>query len=100
MHNDIVRAIDAGDVSALVLLDLSAAFDTVDDGVLLDVLNLRFGIEDRALAWFRSYLSNRMQHAIVLRCLWNIDSCNPAVQRSARLGNWATKLYCIYGGPC
>ena len=56
MHNDIVRAIDAGDVSDLVLLDLRAAFDTVDHGVLLDVLNLRFGIEDRALAWFRSYL--------------------------------------------
>ena len=59
MHNDIVREIDAGDVSALVLLDLSAAFDTVDHGVLLDVLNLRFGIENRVLAWFRSYLSNR-----------------------------------------
>ena len=50
MHNDIVRAIDAGDVSALVLLDLIAGFDTVDHGILLDVLNFRFGIEDRALA--------------------------------------------------
>ena len=61
VHNNIVRAIDAGDVSAFVLLDLSAAFDTVDHGVLLDVLNLRFGIVDRALAWFRSFLSNRTQ---------------------------------------
>ena len=45
MHNDIVRAIDAGDVSALVLLDLSAAFDTVDHGVLQDVLNLQSGLK-------------------------------------------------------
>ena len=37
VHNDIVRAIDADEVSVLVLLDLSVAFDTVDH-VLLDVL--------------------------------------------------------------
>ena len=36
--HDVVRAIDAGEVSVLVLLDLSAAFDTVDHDVLLDVL--------------------------------------------------------------
>ena len=61
VHNDIVRAIGDGDVSALRLSELSAAFDTVDHDVLVDVLTLRFGIEDRALVWFRSYLTNRTQ---------------------------------------
>ena len=42
VHNDIVRVMDAGQITALVLLDLSAAFDTVDHGVLLDVLSSRF----------------------------------------------------------
>ena len=59
VHNDIVRAFDAGKVSMLVLLDLSAAFDTVDHDVLIEILNLRFGVVDCALDWFRSYLSGR-----------------------------------------
>ena len=50
IHNDIVRATDAGQITALVLLDLSAAFDTVDHGSLLDVLSSRFDVTDRVFA--------------------------------------------------
>ena len=55
VHNEIVRSTDAGFVSALVLLDLSAAFDTVDHAILLEVLTERFGVENLELDWFRSY---------------------------------------------
>ena len=48
-------------VSALVLLDLSAAFDTVDHGILLQVLIERFGVENLELYWFRSYHTGRAQ---------------------------------------
>ena len=61
MHNDLVVAADADHVSALVLLDLSSAFDTVDHQILLSVLQRRFGIDDAALRWFISYLCDRSQ---------------------------------------
>ena len=61
VHNDIVRATDAGFVSILVLLDLSAAFDTVDHGILMNVLREWFGIEHHELEWFESYHTDRTQ---------------------------------------
>ena len=61
VNNDIIRVIDASNVSMLVLLDLHAAFDTVDHDVLIEILNLCFGVVDCALDWFRSYLSGRTQ---------------------------------------
>jgi len=44
--NDIIRSIDDDKVVPLVLLDLSAAFDTVDHGILLEVLQNHFSIND------------------------------------------------------
>ena len=61
VHNDIVRAIDDGKVTALVLLDLSSAFDTVDHDILLRVLEERFGVNGVPLSRFRSYLTGREQ---------------------------------------
>ena len=45
----------------LVLLDLSAAFDTIDHSILQDRLNQRIGLEDITLRWFRSYHNDRTQ---------------------------------------
>jgi len=56
--NDIIRAIDHGEVTTLVLLDLSAALDTVDHCTLLDVLHRRFPVEGIPLLCFNSYLTN------------------------------------------
>ena len=58
---DILRAIDDGDLAALTLLDLSAAFDTVDHQVLLMRLQKSYGLDGPVFNWFASYLGGRTQ---------------------------------------
>ena len=57
--NDLLTAMDTGKVSVLTLLDLSAAFDTIDHNILLHHLEYIFDFQGTARAWFRSYLSDR-----------------------------------------
>ncbi len=54
--NDIRFNSDSGKISVLVLLDLSAAFDTVDHNILLERLENWVGLSGMVLKWFRSYL--------------------------------------------
>ena len=61
IHDDILRTVDRGCTVVSLLLDLSAAFDTVDHGLLLPRLNTRFGIKGKVLAWFKSYPTDRSQ---------------------------------------
>ena len=65
VQNDILLAMDRQHVTLLVLLDLSAAFDTVDHRVLLRRLEVTYGITGTALQWFRSYLTGRTQRVYI-----------------------------------
>ena len=58
----VLQAVDRGNSAALVLLDLSAAFDTVDHEILLQRLRVTFGIHDTVHQWFQSYLLGRTQY--------------------------------------
>ena len=44
LSSDILTALNAGDIAALALLDLSAAFDMVDNSILLHRLKTSFGL--------------------------------------------------------
>ena len=57
----IYSSIDQGQVALLALLDVSAAFDTVDHNILLERLSKSFGITGSAHHWIRSFLTSRTQ---------------------------------------
>ena len=67
IKNGILMNMDQQNVTLLVLLDLSTAFDTVDHAILLDHLYSNFGITSQALFWFKPYLHNRQQ-SISVNC--------------------------------
>ena len=59
--NDLLCSLDSGHVSILAMLDLSAAFDTLDNEILFDRFATTFGCSGYVLRWFRLYLSERTQ---------------------------------------
>ena len=58
---DILDAVDKKEVMCLVMLDLSATFDTISHELVLKRLKYRFGITDLVLLWIESFLTNRTQ---------------------------------------
>ena len=54
-------AVDEKQVTVLIGLDLSAAFDTVDHRLIIDRLRLKFGVTATVLDWLQSYLEGRSQ---------------------------------------
>jgi len=59
--SDILSALDHGDIAFLTLLDLSAAFNTVDHATLLKQMEILYGLKGTLLGWFQSYLTGRKQ---------------------------------------
>ena len=65
VQNDILSALDVHKEALLVLLDFSAAFDTLDHSQLLNRLSVRYGIKDKVLQWCSSYLTGRTQSVTI-----------------------------------
>jgi len=60
--SDILLALDTGNLAMLTLLDLSAAFDSVDHHTLLQRLQTSYGLDGNVMNWFASYLHGRVQY--------------------------------------
>ena len=77
LFSDVACSLDAGREVALVCLDLSTAFDTVDHHTLLiKRLNVKFGLSGNVLDWVESYLESRVQVVNI-----NGSCSNPTIMR-------------------
>ena len=61
IKNEVHLSLSRGETTALVLLDLSAAFDTIDHSTILSCLQNWFGVGGSILKWFTSYLTDHYQ---------------------------------------
>ena len=98
---DILHDMEQQQVTLLVLIDLSAAFNTVNHPILFQCLEKQFGFHDSVLSWYKSYLSNRKQ-CIILNGMWsNIFHLPFRVPQGSCLGpvlftQYASSLFSIF----
>ena len=93
LHNDVVSAVDRGYGVCLVLLDLSAAFDTIDHTILLTFLKEHIGLGGPVLDLFQSYLSGRTQCISIEGVLSELKELVYGVPQGSVLG---LLEFCIY----
>ena len=86
MYSDIVTTIGKGNGSFLVLLDLSAAFETIDHSNLFDVLEKYVGITGDALQFIKSYFSDRSQSTRIKSIMFDIVHIICGVPQGSVLG--------------
>ena len=65
VYNDLLTAVHVGQEAVLILLDYSAAFDTINHEKFFQLLSSKFGINGCALDWFKTYFTNRTQSVII-----------------------------------
>ncbi len=97
--NYLLLASDQGCISLLVLLDLSAVFDTIDHDILIDLrLQNYTGIQGQALRWFRSYLSDRYHFVYLNREASQLSPVKYGVPQGSVQGPLLFSLYMLLLG--
>ena len=83
--NDWCVNIDRGLLNGVVFIDLKKAFDTIDYDILLSKLSA-YGVDELALTWFRSYLTNRRQKCFVNGQFSRISTTTRGVPQGSVIG--------------
>jgi len=93
VHHDIAEALDRKCMAALVLLDLSAAFDVIDHKILQTRLEHSFGVTGSALSWIKCFMCDRSQ-CVAIGMTTSEGTClNFGVAQRSVLG---PRKYCLY----
>ena len=96
VHDHIIKAMSHQQVTCLTLLDLSAAFDTIDHTILLERLSAWFGITSTALSWVKSYLLNRSFYVSIEDSVSSVYQLLYGVPQGSVLG---PLLFILYTTP-
>ena len=94
MTNDIFWSMERKQVTAVIVLKMSAAFDTIDHDLLLDILHKRFGIAETALQWYQSYLRPQGMKVHINDAYSSIRSLNYLVPQGSASGTNLFTAYC------
>ena len=95
IHNDILTALNSSKPTGvfLALIDLSAAFDTVDHMIFLEFLEKYLGIKDKVLNWLKTYMCGRMQQISIEAVVSELIELLFGVPQGSVLGPF---LFCMY----
>ena len=85
MFDTWLEAFENEEISAVILLDMSAAFDVVDHPILLNKMKI-YGFNENTLNWISSYLSNRFQQVYIEGELSSPLSVDSGVPQGSILG--------------
>jgi hypothetical protein len=96
VHDHVIGSMDQGKVTALIMLDLSAAFDTIDHNILLHRLQHWYGLTGEALNWFASYLTFRSQAVLINGKISKSAPLVCGIPQGSVLG---PLLFCLYMAP-
>ena len=93
VHNDILTSMDREEITFIILIDLSAALDTINHSLMIDILKNDFGIAGVVKKWFQSYLVSRQQRIMVKQHLSDYFQLESGLPQGSCLG---PVLFLIY----
>ena len=101
--SDVLAAADRRGVTLLGLLDMSAAFDTVDHSILLQRAEVSFGLSGTVLSWLTSFLDGRTQQVVLNGAASSVEKITSGVPQGSV--PWTAPLPALHGGysidrPC